>query len=201
MLPKNKVTKSPKGPTSSASVLVQKLSAGDPKEKIGATMYKLWASNIPKFHPEVKFIGAFTLAQKAMITRLATGWGAPAEKTLAHVIEHWVSFGKYLREVVGVKTVPQVPVLEFLVKHSSMAMNFFLKQSSLQTTAKPEVKTLGSTVVSGRISIKKVALTVCPAPSSNHPLAPVKPAPVAPAVEEAVSLAEILAFDPSESEI
>lgn len=190
MLPKNNVPKTSKGPSSSAAVLAQKLSAGNPKEKTGAIMYKVWASSIPKFHPEVKFVGSFTVAQKAMITRLASGWGAPAEKALAHVVEHWVSFGKYLREVADVKSVPQVPVLEFLVKHSSMAMNFYLKQGSVQTTAKSvPARTVGSVVVSGKISIKKVA----PTPE------PVKVASVVPVVEESVSLAEILSFDPSES--
>lgn len=196
MLPKNKVPRESKGPSSSAAVLAKKLSTGNPNESIGASMYKLWASSIPKHHPEVKFIGAFTLAQKAMITRLAKGWGLPAEKALAHVIEHWVSFGKYLREVADVKSVPQIPVLEFLVKHSSMAMNFYLKQGSVQLSAKkvPE-KTMGSVVVSGKISIKKV-------PSKPNPLeqpATVVPSPVALPVEAPVSLEEILSFDPSES--
>lgn len=156
-------------------------------------MYKIWASSLPKFHPEVKFVGAFTVVQKAMITRLATGWGSPAEKALAHVVEHWVSFGKYLREVADVKSVPQIPVLEFLVKHSTMAMNFYLKQGSVQITAKPgPEKTVGSVVVSGKISIKKVS----PKPQATPVASPVV---LAEKQEEAVSLAEILSFDPSES--
>lgn len=189
MLPKNS---NKKGPTSTAMVLAQKLAMGSSKTTPAMGMYKVWASSIPKHHPEIKFIGAFTVVQKAMIGRLATGWGSSAEKALAYVVEHWVSFGKFLKEVSDLKSVPQVPVLEFLVKHSSMAMNFYLKQNSVQlsATTAPE-KTVGSVVLSGKVKIKKAIAPVPVAPS---------PKPIIKAVEEVeVSLAEVLSFDPSES--
>lgn len=186
VLPKNGIKT---GPTNVAAVLAKSLGSGNAKQTMTMALYKVWASSLPKFHPEVKFVGAFTMKQKAMIARVGVAWGVSSSEVLVFVIEHWVSFGKYLRDTIDLKSCPAIPVLEFLTKYSSEAMNYYIaaKSPKLQTTATPPKK-VGDTITSGKITIKKGPPN---APKTETP-APKKPE------ETPITLAEILAFDPAE---
>lgn len=177
MLPKNGVKK---GPSNVSAVLKKTLGGGSATD--GIALYQIWASEVPKHHPEIKFIAPASVSAKSQFSRLAKDWGDERCDVMRCVIMQWVSFGKTLKDWSGIKTYPSVPTLSFLVTHREKAKNFFL-QKGVKLTATPEA-TIGSKVVSGKIPQKVVPVVEAPE---------VSPPPV---VEEApITLEELLLID------
>lgn len=144
MLPKNGMKK---GPTSSGDVASKLMvSSVDKKSAKVADLYKVWATEIPRHHAEVKFVGPFSVVQKGQMSNIAKVCGQQTGEVISYLIEHWVKFGKFVAAQTGTKMYPESPNIGYLLKHVSLGMSFFLgkskaKDASVQLIApvKPEV--------------------------------------------------------------
>lgn len=125
MLPKNGIKK---GPTSINSV-IGKLSSPEPSSMtLVQSLYHVWAVNVPRNHEKVKFVGPFTMKQKGQVKQFAKDLPGDPCAVLLYVIEHWAKFGKLVKANTELKTYPDSPNLDFLLKYKGLAMSLFMEK-------------------------------------------------------------------------
>lgn len=127
-----------KAPTNSASVLLNMHKAqSDPspakKGNTSASCQSLWQRLVPKHHPSVGMLPAFTQVQKGKFSQLVRKLGPKTDQTLEYVAVKWIGYSKFVASEVGLKTTPNVPDIGFLLKYAGEAASY--TQSALQLTA------------------------------------------------------------------
>lgn len=127
MLPKNGIKK---GPTNIHDV-VGRLSSPESKSMtLIQSLYHVWVVNVPKRHPSVKFLGPFTMKQKGQVKQFSKGLPCAPEAVLLFVIENWSKFGKLVKSSTELKSYPESPNLDFLLKHKNIAVSLYLSKES-----------------------------------------------------------------------
>lgn len=123
-----------KGPTHSAEVVKAVKSSPTPPANSSkvSDMYKLWATEVRRHHPEVKFVAPFTVAQKGQMAHLIKVCGDETGNMLRCVIEKWIGFGKFAAAQTGTTKYPDAPHLGYLVKHVQEGMSFYLNEKEYE---------------------------------------------------------------------
>lgn len=135
-LPKNK-RRTPKVPTTVKSVsAVLDDSQVSLADSTVTGLYKVWASEVPKHHSEIKFVAPFTMKQKGQMGRISKIWEKQQGEILVCLIRHWLRFGRFVQEQVGGKNSPASPNLDYLAKHVALAKSFYLNQQEDPTQGK-----------------------------------------------------------------
>lgn len=140
-----------KGPTSSGKIqTLLSPKTADLKDVTAMGMYKIWATTVPQFNEGVKFVAPFNMKQKGQMNMLVKLWdGHDPGTVLEYVLSHWVKFGKYVTVQTGIKTYPEAPSTDFLMKYGDAAMNFFL--------AKAVAKDIGLCAIQGALAVVEFA--------------------------------------------
>lgn len=161
-----KIKPPPKGSVKTSALAVSKQFGRDAatvKEVTASGMWLRWAKAVPEFHPEVKFIGAGTQADKGMLGKIGLEWGDIGEVVLEYVIENWIKFGKEAKSQKELKDFPELPHLPFFIRHAAVGMNMYLSREQEKKPVQLAAKALvqeGTEQVApakriGKITLKK----------------------------------------------
>lgn len=84
----------------------------------------LWQSLVPRHHSSVGMMPSLTLKKKGQLSHLATTLKSQSDSVLAHVIENWISYCKFVSAQCGLHKTPDVPAIGFVLLHANEALAF-----------------------------------------------------------------------------
>lgn len=118
--------------------------AAEPKEKKEVKkpkdLKKVWVETVPLIYPQeamISFTGKEIGLFKIMHTKFEN-LKHDSGDVLSVVLENWIDYGWYVKDMRGLANFPDSPTLSFLVKYSDDMVNFYIKKKEVKE--KPVVK-------------------------------------------------------------
>ena len=117
------------GDSMKASEIAGKVMNKKPEEgkKVGVnTLEYQWKNHMASaFCDTVKFIPSFTQVEKGQLAQFIKRVSPyDPSKIIQHIIYNWIDFCSFVKDVNGIKTVPEVPKIGFLLKYCGESVNF-----------------------------------------------------------------------------
>ena len=97
----------------------------------------LWKQAVPKY-TSVSFVSV-TNTEAMMLKALVRKWeetNTDYMEVLEYIIKNWIPFTKRVESDVGLKVVPDVPKIAFLVKYGGEAMNYWMSRKEKKDGSK-----------------------------------------------------------------
>jgi hypothetical protein len=138
--PMNKV------PTSAKAILAAHQVRKNPVKAMNTTgsLQGIWRSEVPKHNDGVNFIPEFTLVEKGQFASIVRNLGQRADTVTTAVVRDWVGFSKFVAEQSGIKTVPLVPHIGFLLKHVGASANYVSGKQAVHSAGKKAVQLIAT---------------------------------------------------------
>ncbi len=83
------------------------------------------------FYGHASFMHEATATEKGQWAHMVKREGARLPEVVARVVREWDAFSMHVKDAAGLASRPQHPSVDFLTKHLTSAVNWFLMQQSL----------------------------------------------------------------------